>query len=121
MTLDTNILIAYLNGEESVMSALATWRKEGRALYVSSVSTAEVLALPTLTPPEYARVQHFLADFISVPFDNRLAEIVALLRRTYHLKIPDAAIAATALMHEVPLATRDKQFHAIKELTVVAL
>ena len=49
MVLDTNILVAYLKGEPEVVAALEQWRQEGRGLVVSSISLAEVLALPALS------------------------------------------------------------------------
>ncbi|MDP3956447.1 MAG: type II toxin-antitoxin system VapC family toxin [bacterium] len=116
MILDTNILIAYLNGETPVIDAISKWRREGRALFISSVSFAEVLALPTLTSREVDTVERFLRAFISAPLDNDLAVVAALLKRTYRLKLPDAIIAATALTRKVPLITRDRQFRRIREI-----
>lgn len=121
MTLDTNILIAYLNGETSVVQEVSRWKQEGRALFISSVTTAELLSLPTLSPDESETVLMFLRGFISTPFDDTLAETVAVLRRKYQIRIPDAAIAATALARGVPLVTRDRQFRKIKELHVIEI
>ncbi len=56
---------------------------------------------------------------MSVPFDDTLAEIAAKFRRTYKLELPDAAIAATATMLELPLVTQDQQFKRIKKITVI--
>lgn len=38
----------------------------------------------------------------------------------YHLKLADAIIAATAIVHDIALITADKQFRTIKELKLVA-
>lgn len=121
MTLDTNILIAYLNGEASVVVGVSDWVRDGRALFISSVSVAEVLAQPGLGPSELDRARRFLRVFISIPFDDALAEQAAFLRRMYRLGLPDAAIAATALTRGVPLVTRDRQFRRVREITVVAV
>jgi predicted nucleic acid-binding protein len=37
MVLDTNILIAYLNGEEKVIKMLSEWKNSGRALFISTI------------------------------------------------------------------------------------
>ena len=121
MILDTNILIAYLNGEAAVTEALFKWKQEGRALFISPISHAEVLSLPTLTPSDVGRARAFLKEFISIPFTEDLAEDAALLRRIYRLTLPDAAIAVSALRNQIPLITRDCQFRKISEISTLTI
>lgn len=122
MLIDSNILIAYLNGEKIVIQKITNWKREGRILFISSISVAEALALSPITPSQLENIRSFLHDFfLSIPFDDELAQTVAWVRRKYHLKIPDAAIAATALTHSIPLVTRDTQFKKIKELTIIKI
>lgn len=47
--------------------------------------------------------------------------LIAYLRREYHLSLPDAGIAATAIQSELPLVTRDKAFRKVSELKIVTL
>lgn len=121
MVIDTNVIISCFNAEAHAVTALSGWKQEGRALLVSSITTAEALALPELTGAELSKIRAFLQNFISVPFDDPIAEIAASLRRRYGLEIPDAAIAATAMARNFPLVTRDRQFRKIKEITVVEI
>lgn len=121
MVIDTNIIIACLSAEPRATFALSEWKRDGRVLFVSSITVAETLALPALTSAELARVQAFLRNFISVPFDDPIASAAAYLRRSYGLEIPDAAIAATALTRNVPLVTRDRQFRHISEISVLTI
>jgi len=80
MTIDTNILIAYLNGETKVQEFLDDWKRSNRLLYISSISVAELLALPNLSPQDVDNIRQFLHQFISVPFNNELAEATALVQ-----------------------------------------
>ena len=121
MVLDTNILISYLNGEQSVIDFISGLKRQGRALFISSINVAEILALPDLTTSDIKNIKQFLSEFISVPFNDVLAETAALIKRIYKISLPDAAIAATALTYKVSLITRDKQFKKIKELNVLSL
>ena len=121
MLFDSNVIIRYLNGETDIVEQLNTWREEGRAFIISSVTTAEVLALKTLTPDAIAKVKIYLQTLVSVPFDDVIAEIAGEFRRAYNLELPDAAIAATAIMLELPLVTQDQQFNKIKEITVIEI
>lgn len=120
MVVDTNIIIACLKGE-SVANVLSAWKKEGRALFVSSITVAETLSLPKLSQSEILKIRAFLSNFIPAPFDDAIAVLAAALRRSYGLEIPDAGIAATALSRGIPLATRDNQFLKIKEIKVIVI
>jgi len=113
MLLDSNILIAYLKGEPSIIETLSRWRREARVLVISSISVAEVLALPVLTPSDIQIVTRFLRTFLSIPFDDRLAETAARLARFHRLRLPDAAIAATAIDHGMPLVTRPQAVNGL--------
>ena len=121
MTLDTNILIAYLNGERAVVDFVLEQKEVGRALFISSITVAELLSLPNLSRADGDRIKDFVSNFISIPLDNALAEQAATLRRVYTLTLPDAVIAATALIQQSPLITRDRGFRKVKELTFIDL
>jgi len=121
MVIDTNIIIACLKGESKVVNILSNWKREGRALFVSSITVAETLAISSLTESGILKIKAFLNNFISIPFDDSIAEIAAKLRRKYSLKIPDAGIAASAITRNVPLVTRDRQFRKVSELTVIEI
>ncbi len=121
MTLDTNILIAYLNGEPAIVRTLSLWKQAGRNLIISCVSLAEVLAMPGLTAEEEEKILGFLGNFASVPLDNQLARTSALFSRVYRLKLPDAAIAATAFERRVPLVSRDRILRGVREIRLVEL
>lgn len=121
MIIDTNILIAYLNGEEEVIRIVTDWQEKGRTLAISSITFAEVLSFPKLTTEEIKIIKDFLSLFFSIPLDNELAEISAMTKRRYNLELPDAIIAATALKYNSLLVTRDHTFQKIKELTVIEI
>lgn len=119
MVLDTNVLIALLKGEVRV----TRWFRALPAhqpLFISSVTRAELLAEPKSTPAQRQRIVAFLTAFQSVAFGDDSADTVATLRRRYpRLRLPDAAIAAAALMRGVSLATRDRAFVKVRELDVI--
>lgn len=121
MTLDTNILIAYFNGDEKVIEIVSEWKKSGKTVYISSIAFAETLAYPAVTPSDVKIIRDFVNQSFSVPFNNEVGEIAALLRRKYQLKLPDAGIAATSILYHSPLVTRDRQFQKIQEITVVVI
>ena len=108
MTIDTNVIIAYLAGESQVKEILSQWQLQGLPLFLSTVVETEVLSFPKFTPEELQTTSKFLEEnFLSIPFNREIARIAAKLRRDYRLKFPDAAIAATAISTNTSLITRN--------------
>jgi predicted nucleic acid-binding protein len=121
MTIDTNIIIAYLSGELQVREILSQWQSMNLQLFLSTVAETEVLSFPKFTQEELQATLKFLEEnFISIPFDREVARIAAKLRRDYRLKFPDAAIAATAIFTNTPLVTRNiRDFKRIPDLKII--
>ncbi len=123
MTIDTNIVIAHLAGEQSVAETIISWRKEGVPLFLSSVAESEVLSFPQLTDRELLLTEQFLQEnFTPIPFDRTLARFAAEIRRTTKMKFPDAAIAATAFFTHSPIVTRNvRDFKHVQGLDVIMI
>jgi predicted nucleic acid-binding protein len=110
MTIDSNIVIAFLGGEDRVVAILSTWKEEGIPLFLPTIVESEVLSFAGWTDEEQRATERFLEDtFASVPFDRSIARMAAAVRRGGKIKFPDAAIAATALFTHTPLVTRNQQ------------
>ena len=121
--LDTNIVIAMLSGEQSVV---------GRAeptdeFYVSSTIAGEMFygAYNSGNVDEnIQRIESFLTAAVSLPCDESTSrsygEIKSLLRRRGR-PIPDNDIwiAASTMQHSLTLVTRDVHFNDVEGLRVV--
>ncbi len=123
MTLDSNIIIAYLAGEASVIEALSAWRQEGQPLLLPTVVECEVLSFLGWTLEERRVTEHFLEEnFTSIPLNRAVARIAAEIRRASKVRLPDAAVAATAFFTHTPLVTRNRHdFKHIPRLRVVTI
>lgn len=123
MNFDTNIIIAYLEGDPAVTESIRAWTREGRILFLSTVAESEVLSFSQFISEERIATEKFLEEnFTSVVFDRTVARIAAEIRRTAQIKFPDAAIAATALFTRTPLSTRNlKDFKKVPNLQIVSL
>lgn len=123
MIIDTNIIIAYLSGDEKVIRFLDSWRRQGGFLYISTIVETEILSFPGSSESEDELVEKFLKEnFISIPYDQRLVKLAAQLRKTFKIKLPDAAIAATAIYTKTSLVTRDiKDFKKISQLKIIEI
>jgi len=100
---DTNILVDYLQGRDDARVELARYRRPA----ISVVSWIEVMV--GTTPQTETATRAFLARFDLLGIDGPIAEQVADLRRTRHIKLPDAIIWATALVNQCLLVTRNSR------------
>ncbi len=66
-------------------------------------------------------VSELLDTCQKIPFSESINELTIELRQKHRIKIPDAIIAASAITHNLPLLTFDKDFTAIKSLDLVLL
>ena len=99
--LDTNILIDYLNG---IAEARAELSRYGHAA-ISAVTWTEVMA--GSAQGEDGVLREFLRRYEVYPFTLDVAEITWRLRRQYRMRLPDAAIWATAKQAGTLLVTRN--------------
>jgi len=123
MTIDANIIIAYLTGDQKIVKALSSWKQAGVPLFLSSIVEAEILSFSEWSGEERRDAESFLEEnFVAISFDRAIARLAASLRRTGRIKLPDAAIAATALYTGSPLVTRNvRDFRRVNGLTIIDL
>jgi len=123
MTIDANIVIAYLGGDTAVIEVLTQWRQEGKPLFLSTVAESEVLSFAQWTSDERLATEQFIEEnFTSISFDRNIARIAADIRRKTKIKFPDAAIAATAIYSHSAVVTRNqKDFNKIAGLDVLTI
>lgn len=118
-TLDTNIIIYYLNGEAPILAFLREQIEQGAPLFVSTVTEHELYSYPHLTPQEATKIDALLSTLTVIDVDSRIAQLSGQLRARYGIKSLDSMIAATALMTGTTLATRNvRDFHRVPNLDV---
>jgi predicted nucleic acid-binding protein len=86
---------------------------------ISVVSYLEFLAFPALSESDAVRFQEFCVQVavVGLQFEDRqLCQEVTRLRREHRLRLPDAIIAAAALVRGALLVTADGHFDRVAEL-----
>ena len=107
--LDSDILIDHLRGYELARQYLKRFEAGERQGYLSIITVAELAAGQMRQENEETKVQHLLALFTHIDLDFAIAWRGGEIRRQYHTRLADALIAATALRHNLRLATRNLQ------------
>ena len=86
---------------------------------VSIITKIEVLGFNT-SASQYRILTDFMDDTSIYELNEEVANVCIDLRKKYKTKLPDAIIAATALVYEFTLITRNvSDFKNIKNLKIV--
>ena len=112
---DTNILIYIHEGNKIVLPFLEY------NFGVSFISEIELLCYQGISKIEETKLKLLLNDCFQLEWNSNLKEQTIQLKRKYNIKLPDAIIASTSLVYEIPLVTADKGFLKIKELDLVLI
>ncbi len=98
---------------------LLDWFAENQPV-ASAVSLVEVLGYYKLTPKEKTALENLFAELTILYPNAEIFQIATDLRQERSVSVSDVLIAATALHHNLTLATHNtKDFEWIKSLSLV--
>ena len=103
MLIDSNIIIYSTKPEHHFLRQLIA----EEAPVVSAVSYVEVLGYHRLSEQERHALEDFFAATIVLPISRNVIEQAVNLRQIRKMTLADALIAATALVHNLKLVTRN--------------
>ena len=73
----------------------------------SVITEIELLSWRAATDNDMLILQNFIADSLIIELETSIKMKAAELRRNHKIKLPDAIIAATALVYDLILLTRN--------------
>jgi predicted nucleic acid-binding protein len=118
---DTNTAIYYLQ-KQFPLSSEAFMDKVLQGFYpaICSISEIELQCWKTATTNDLEVVKSFISDSVVFELDRPVKQKTIELRKTNRIKLPDAVIAATSLVNNLTLLTRNiVDFRDIPGLTVI--
>jgi predicted nucleic acid-binding protein len=116
---DSNVVIDYLAGmlPAAGMELLNGLVDEG--MVVSVITKIEVLGC-NLDKDDERVLKGFLDEALVIDIGEEIADTTISIRKSRKIKVPDAIIAATAIVLELTLLTRNlNDFKGIKGLKVI--
>ena len=120
--LDTNIIIDYANGKDSILKKLLELQKQQSAeLYVDAVVIAEFFSDKMInTPNELVLARELFSNFSVIDITAKQGyEAGKLLRIGKAVSLGDALIASSCIFNSLKLATRNiKHFKKIPTLSL---
>lgn len=116
MLIDSNIVIYSILPEHSFLDS---WLDRADTSF-SVITKIEVLGFPGLTDSQHERFEDLFRVASTLPLDDSVTQACIQLRRSRRIKLADAIIAATALVHNLSLITRNiNDFTGISDLQVI--
>jgi len=109
--LDSNILIDLLEGTETISMLRNIVDSE---LYISIITRIELLSAVRNTRSRESIIYDLLSFFTIVPLNDAVESKTIAIRRKTNLKLPDSIIAASAIITESILVTRDSRLASVK-------
>lgn len=118
--IDTNVAIDYI-GED--MPEKALYMLDGiidRIFHISVINKIELLGFANITEDEENKIREMINASITINLDENIVNKTIYIRKQYRTKLPDAIIAATALVNKFTLISRNtKDFNKIAEIEVL--
>jgi len=118
---DTNTVIYYLQQQfpplaEKFMDNLIY---EARPV-ISAITEIELLCWKTATEKDLKVLQNFIYDALVIELEKPIKYKTADIRKKHKIKLPDAIIAATAMVYELILVSRNvSDFEDIEGLQLI--
>lgn len=117
--IDTNILVYYFDDQIPEQVDQHVDAIFCQSFNISIISKIEYLGWQKYTEEEYKRAVEFLAGAHILSLNETIFNKTIQLRRQKRMKLPDAVIAATCLINDLTLVTRNEEdFKSIDGLTI---
>jgi predicted nucleic acid-binding protein len=117
--IDTNIIIYYLNGvipADHYDKVSDIFRD---SFNISTISKIEVLGWHRITDTNQLRIQRFLNQANVIYLNDEIEEKTIEIKQKVKMDTPDAIVAATALVYQLTLVTRnEKDFKKVEGLSL---
>lgn len=111
--LDTNYILGLLQARPEILADVTERNIRVEQCAYSSITHMELLGYPGMTSAEDRLIRARLETFTHTPLSKAIENKVITLRRSRKIKLPDAIIAATALVEGIELLTLDRHLLSV--------
>jgi predicted nucleic acid-binding protein len=117
--LDTNSIIKYLDGSLNPNGVAFMNKILDDKSAISIITKIETLGFNFTVLAEQENMEYFVNNSTIMEMSNDVVNKTIVLRKRHKIKLPDAIIAATAIVYDFSLITGDKYFKNITELNTI--
>jgi predicted nucleic acid-binding protein len=111
--LDTNYILGLLKSSPNVLADVSARELHLSQSCYSTITRMELLGFPGIEEEEANLIEERLDRLVYLPLTDAVEERTIAIRRSRNVKLPDAIIAATALVHGLQLLTLDKKLLSV--------
>ena len=116
--LDTNAVIYYFKGMQKAVAVFKLLEDANEDINLSVITKIELLSFDN--EDELKNIDRLLANSRIFSLDDEIVDKTIEVRKKYKLKLPDAIIAATAMINNLTLVTHNKKdFKKIRGLKII--
>lgn len=106
--LDTNMVLGLLKATDTAITLAETEQLNLNQSAVSQITRIELLGYPKISDHDEQMIHAFLAECQVLLLTQEIETEVIKIRRLCKLKLPDAIVAATSIVHHLRLLTLDQ-------------
>jgi len=118
--IDSNYIIYFSKSDKQIATFFEEVQRRGNKLYISIITYLEVWGYWNLSDEEKEFLNTIRPAFITIPLSLKIADKAIFLRQNMKIKLADAVIAATALVHGLSLVTNNiDDFKNIQNLNLL--
>lgn len=112
---DTNFLI-FVSDESDIVIPFLDYN-----VAISYITEMELLGVFSISKNQKTAMKKILSQCYIIDCSEEIKEVAINLKQKYKIKLPDAIIAATAIVKQLPFVTADADFKIIKDLNLIFL
>jgi predicted nucleic acid-binding protein len=112
---DTNFLI-YTTQKNPIVESFLDYN-----IGVSFITEMELLGVFSISKIQKTSMQNIINECFVIEMSAEIKNKAIFIKQKYKLKLPDAIIASTAIIYNLPFITADSDFKNIKELNLIFL
>ncbi len=112
---DTNFLI-YTSQKNPVVEPFLDYN-----IGISFISEMELLGVFSISKIQKNSMKNIVNECFVIEMNIEIKNKAIQIKQKYKLKLPDAIIAASAILYNLPFITADSDFKNIKELNLLFL
>ncbi len=118
---DTNTVIYYLQQQFPPSAEMLIDKLIREALpVISAITEIELLCWKSATEKDLEILHSFIDEAVVIELEQPIKYKTAEIRKKFNIKLPDAIIAATAIVNDLIIVTRNtKDFEKVEGLEVI--